>query len=347
MTMTLTTWTRSSIAVAVIAAVAVLSADRLSSFVQAAQDPVAAGSADKIHAFPVQGNIWMIAGDGGNIAASIGPDGILLVDTGLSENADNVIATLQRIAPEKTLRYIINTSIDRDHVGGNARLKATGRAVVGGNFTGQVGEAARNSAWISAQENVLTRMSGAGSPFAMPSDAWPTQTYIRRKELTFNGEPVIIVAQSNAHTDGDSFVYFRKSDVIVTGDLFLTTTFPVIHADQGGSINGIIDALNTFLEIAIPKDKQEEGTYAIPGHGRLTDEADIVEYRDMVTIIRDRVADLIKKGHTLQQVKDANPAIDYAARYGASAAWPTDAFIEAVYMGLTAANGSAAAASTR
>ena len=125
--------------------------------------------------------------------------------------------------------------------------------------------------------------------------------------MYFNGEAVQVLHQPAAHTDGDSIVYFRKSDVIVAGDLFVTTTFPIINLEQGGSLNGTIDALNRIIDLTVPADKQEGGTYVIPGHGRITDEADVVDYRDMVTIIRDRFQDAIKKGMTLEQVKARRP----------------------------------------
>jgi len=168
------------------------------------------------------------------------------------------------------------------------------------------------------------------------SAAWPTDTYFtKKKELFFNGEPIEIFHEPSAHTDGDSLVFFRHSDVISAGDLFVTTTYPVIDLERGGNIQGIIGALNHILDIAIPKEKQEGGTYVIPGHGRLCDEADVLEYRDMVTIIRDRIQDLVKKGMTLDQVKAARPTLDYDGRYGAKTGfWTTDMFIEAVYRSL-------------
>ena len=134
-------------------------------------------------------------------------------------------------------------------------------------------------------------------------------------------------------SDGDSLVYFRRSDVISTGDIFSTVSYPVIDLQNGGTINGVIAGLNHILDLAIPKDKQEGGTYIIPGHGRVCDEADVLEYRDMVTIIRDRVLDMIKKGMTLEQVKAANVTADYDNRYNTSF-WPADAFVEAAYRSL-------------
>jgi len=176
-----------------------------------------------------------------------------------------------------------------------------------------------------------------GSQPVAPAAAWPTDTFfINRNDLFFNGEAVQMLYQPNAHTDGDIIVYFRKSDVVVTGDVYINTTFPVINVQQGGSINGIIAALNRIIEITVPKDKQEGGTYVIPGHGRLADEADVVEYLDLVTIIRDRVKDAIDKRMTLEQVKAARLVRDYEGRYGATQGfWTTDAFVEAAYKSLS------------
>ncbi len=118
-----------------------------------------------------------------------------------------------------------------------------------------------------------------------------------RRICIFDGEAVQLFHQQAAHSDGDSLVFFRRSDVISTGDIFSPRLYPVIDFKNGGSINGEVDALNRILDLTVPADKQEGGTYVIPGHGRLCDEADVVEYRDMVTIIRDRIQDMIKKRH--------------------------------------------------
>jgi cyclase len=287
----------------------------------------------ELHTLHVQGNVYMLVGAGGNIAVQIGDDGVLLVDTGLAANADKVVATIRTLS-NKPIRYIINTHVHPDHVGGNDTIGKLGSTIAGGN----VGAGAGVGAGIIAHENVLNRMSaptGQQAPF--PSTAWPTDTYIsKQKELFFNGESMQIIHQPAAHTDGDSIVYFRKSDVIVAGDLFVTTTYPFIDQARGGNITGIIAALNNMLDIAIPKAMQEGGTYIIPGHGRLTDEADLLEYRDMITIIRDRIQDGVKRGLTLEQVKAGKPTLDYDARWGATTGfWTTDQFIEAVYKDLS------------
>jgi glyoxylase-like metal-dependent hydrolase (beta-lactamase superfamily II) len=292
----------------------------------------------------VQGNVWIINAGSVNVAAQIGSDGVLVVDTGTEALAPKILAEIQRLAGDKTIRYIINTHAHPDHVGGNAIVAKAGRSIIAGNFVGQAGAGAANLAKIVAHENTLRRMSeGEGAQTAAPSAAWPTDTFFtKRSDMYFNGEAVQMLHQPDAHTDGDIIVYFRKSDVIVAGDVYVNTTFPVINLQQGGTLNGILAALNRIIEITVPKDKQEGGTYVIPGHGRIADEADVVEYRDMSTILRDRFQDAIKNGMTLEQVKAARLVRDYDGRYGATqGSWTTDAFVEAAYRSLTGAKPAA------
>jgi len=294
-----------------------------------------------IEVLPVRGNIYMVAAGGRNIALSVGPDGVLMVDTALAAQADAIVAAIRKLT-SKPIRYIINTSGDGEYTGGNTALAAMGQRIGGAGagasgFSDVVREDQR--AEIFAHENVLNRMSApTGQASPRPTSAWPTTTFITdTKELFFNDEAVQIIHEKAAHSDGDSLVFFRRSDVISTGDLFITTGYPMIDLQRGGSIQGFLDALNRILEITIPATQQEGGTLVIPGHGRLCDEADVVEYRDMVTIIRDRILDGIHRGLTLEQVKAARPTRDYDGRYGSTTgAWTTDMFVEAVYRSLSA-----------
>ena len=169
-----------------------------------------------------------------------------------------------------------------------------------------------------------------------PFEAWPTVTlFMPQKDIYFNGEAVQILHQPAAHTDGDSLVFFRGSDVVSTGDVFTTTGYPVIRPEDGGGIDGVIAALNRIIELTVPEEKQEGGTLVIPGHGRLCDEADVVEYRDMVTIIRDRIKSMVDMGMTLRQVQAAKPTADYDGRYGATSGfWTTEQFVAAAYESL-------------
>ena len=250
--------------------------------------------------------------------------GVLIVDTGLAQTADKVIAAIHKLAPDKPLQYIINTHVHPDHTGGNVKLRAAGVTITGANVTGDIADASKGAA-IIAHQAVLDRMSAqSGNQPAVPADAWPTDTFLGdRKTLLFNDEPVEILHEKAAHTDGDSIVFFRHSDVISTGDIFVTTGYPFIDIARGGSIQGEIDALNNLLDLAISKHDEEGGTYIIPGHGRLCDRWELIEYRDMVTIIRDRIQAMIKKGMTLDQIKAARPTMDYDARYGADKGFNT------------------------
>jgi len=299
---------------------------------RASRTRAAAAADGDVHVLPVQGNVYMLVGGGGaNITMQAGDEGVLLVDASAEALSDKVLEAIRTVSA-KPIRYIVDTGVDADHVGGNAAIAKQGASIAGGNMGQPYSGAA-----IIAHERVLARMSApTGEPSPFPQAAWPTDTYFtKKKELFFNGEAIEILHQGSAHTDGDSLVFFRRSDVVSAGDVFVTTTYPVIDVERGGSIQGVLAALNTLLDIAIPKDKQEGGTYVVPGHGRLCDEADVLEYRDMLTIVRDRVQDLVKKGATLDQVKAARPTLDYDGRYGAtSGAWTTEKFVEAVYRSL-------------
>jgi cyclase len=196
---------------------------------------------------------------------------------------------------------------------------------------------------IVAAQAVLERMGALeGDKPAFPSEAWPTETYVvDSDEVFFNGEAIQMFHAPAAHSDGDSLVFFRRSDVIATGDLFDTEHYPVIDLARGGSLQGTIDGLNRVIDLAIPAYSEEGGTMVIPGHGRICDENDVVDYRDMLTIIRDRLQAMIKRGMTLQQIEGARPTLDYDPLYGATkGAWTTDQFVETAYKSLTQQVGS-------
>ena len=292
----------------------------------------------KIEVLPVQGNIHMIAGSGGNITVQIGRDGVLLVDSSYAGVTDKVLAEIKKLT-NKPIRYIISTSADADHVGGNTALKAAGATIAGGNVSGDLGAGASEGAQIVATENVMHRMSApTGKVAPTPSSGWPTSTFFtEEKKLYFNDEGIQIYHLPNAHTDGDAIVFFRRSDVIAAGDLLLTTHYPVIDLEKGGSINGYIAGLQKLVDLVVPVYGQDGGTLLISGHGRLCDFGDLLNYREMVTIVRDRIQDGIKKGLTLEQVKAAKPTFDYDPLYGKAPGWGTDQFVEAVYKSLKGA----------
>ena len=284
----------------------------------------------------IRNNVYMVSGAGGNITVLTFPQGVLVVDTGAPEMADKVLAVLKELSNGPVVQ-IINTTGDDDHVGGNDKLAIGGRRIprdiIQADSSG-TGE----GPMIVAREEVLTRMSD--NPKPLPFRAWPTDVFhLETKKLSAQlrgGESIELVHVPAAHTDGDTLVWFRTSDLILTGDVYNTTSFPVIDVARGGTINGEIDALNTILDLAFPFSRMEGGTMIVSGHGRLADFADVAYYRDMVTIVRDRVQLLMDKGMTLQQVKAAKPTLDYDTRWGSTTGpWTTDMFIEAVFKTLS------------
>jgi cyclase len=301
------------------------------------QRPPAAAPVETIQIRP---NVHVIFGAGGNVVMHVGEEGVILVDSGSTGMADAVIAAIRTITPDP-IRLIINTSADADHVGGNERLAAEGDTINPNAFN-----AGNENAAVLAHENVLNRLSaptGQQSPF--PVGSWPTETYIAKiKSMYLNNDGIQVMHQPEAHSDGDSIVLFRRADVIATGDIFDLRHFPVIDARTGGSIQGELDALNRLLDLAIPAMPllhKEGRTYLVPGHGRIADHADLVEYRDMVTVIRDVIQSMVDKGMTLEQVKAANPTRGYRNRYGSDTGpWTTEMFVEAIYNGLRSAKQS-------
>ena len=293
---------------------------------------------DDIRITQVRQHLYMLTGGGGNIAALVFPEGITLVDSGRAQMSDRVLAALRTVST-RPIRYIINTAVDADHTGGNERLGATGGQITGGNVAGQVADAAEG-AEIIAHENVLERMTAPTVKPPVPLRATPGTTYhVDHLKLStfYHGDGIELFSAPAAHTDGDTMVYFRRNDVLVTGDVFTTTNYPVIDLARGGSVNGEIEALNHILDLAFPDFRLEGGTLIVPGHGRLCDSADVAYYRDMVTIVRDRVQDSIRKGMTVEQVKAARLTRDYDGQYAKNAgAYSPDMFVEAVYKSLRA-----------
>jgi glyoxylase-like metal-dependent hydrolase (beta-lactamase superfamily II) len=284
--------------------------------------PGAAASAASVRL--VQGKVYIVAPsdpNSSNAALQVGTDGVLLVDTQPAEAAPRVFAAVRTLSPEP-IRWIVDTSARPDHMGGNDALIRLGTT-----------PASVGRTRVVAHENVVHRLVANAS---ISRDAWPNDDFFTPdKDFFFNGEAVIVTHMPMAATDGDSIVFFRKSDVIASGDVFTPGRYPSIDLSAGGSVQGEIDALNTILHIAVPAKYQEGGTYIIPGHGRICDEADVVEYREMVTVVRDRVLDLIRKRSTLEQVKAARPSRDYDPEYTRTGGPSPDAFVELVYRSLT------------
>jgi cyclase len=289
----------------------------------------------------VRPNVYMIVGAGGNTTIQFGDEGVMVVDTQFAQVSAKLLAAIKSIT-DAPIRYVVSTHVHGDHIGGNEAIAKAGRTRAGGNVVGDLGAAATATANIIAHENVLKRLSmdpSAGQQ-AVPFGNWPTETFFNNKrEFLFNGEAVQIIHEPDAHTDGDSVVFFRKSDVVATGDLYTTVMYPFIDVANGGTINGYIQALNAIMDITVPSNVNEGGTMVVPGHGRLSDEQDVIEYRDMATIVRDRIREYVKRGMTLEQVKAKKPTLDFDPRYGSdSGFWTTAMFVETIYKQMVAEN---------
>jgi glyoxylase-like metal-dependent hydrolase (beta-lactamase superfamily II) len=286
-----------------------------------------------LEVLPAQGNVFMVAGPGGNTAVQIGNEAVVVVDTQTAAVSAELLAAIAKLS-SKPIRHIINTSVDAEHTGGNAAVSRAGKYVRLIDTFDPRGS--RSDAAIIAHVNVLGRMSSpTGTEPPAAAEAWPSDTYFTDDWALFvNGEALQLIHIPQAHTDGDTIVFFRRSDVIAAGDIYSTSRYPRFDSDKGGSVAGVIEGLNRILDIAIPGENQEGGTVVIPGHGRLSDETEVANYRDMLTIVRDRVAAMIGAGMTLEQVQRAKPTSDYDGIYDEPNGWTAAMFVAAMYRDL-------------
>ena len=291
----------------------------------------------QVHVQPVRDTIYLLIGAGGNITVSAGDDGILMVDGGTAAMSDKVLAAVRTIS-NGPIRYLINTNEREEYSGSNETIAAAGETIpFRPNETIQIqGYIGTNRATVISYLSVYERMSAPTGKVAPRAEAaWPDATYSTpQKKLHFNGEPIVIMHQPSA-TDGNSLVHFRRADIVSVGDLIDLTTYPFIDLNAGGSVQATLQGLNRLIDITVPGKQSEDGTLVIPGHGRIADQPDVVYYYEMLSIVRDRVQDMIARGLTLPQVHAARPTRDFDLRYSRNTGvWTTEEFVAAVYQSL-------------
>lgn len=321
------------IVAAIVATGAMAQARRSASPPSAANPPESA-----VRMLQVRPNIYLLSAGGANVTVQTGKNGVLFVDAPPPSLAAAAFAAIATVAPGP-IRYVVSTSATRDHIGGNEAIAARSRTGSGpapslNAASAVVSLGSAQGMTILAHENVLNELTRATGAEAVSRDVLPTSEYFEAtKDFYFNGEPIIVYHMPSAHSDGDSMVLFRSSDVLSTGDVFTPDRYPSIDRAHGGSVQGLLAALNAILAITVPEAFAEGGTKVIPGHGRISEETDVAEYRDMVYIVSERIRDAIARGRTLAEVQASRPTLDYDLEYRNPAVTPA-MFVAAVYSSL-------------
>lgn len=248
----------------------------------------------EIKATKLTESLYMLEGSGGNIGALVGNDGIIIIDDQFAPLTEKIKTALSKIS-NKPVRFVINTHFHGDHAGGNE------------NFGGQ-------GAIIVAHDNARKRLSVdylfealKQTQKATPYEGLPKVTFADSVTFHLNGEAVHVFYAKNAHTDGDVIIHFKGSNIFHTGDVFVRYGFPFIDLGAGGSIDGMIKAVEKLITVTNDQSK------IIPGHGAMSTKKDLIDYKNMLVIVRNRVADGMKQGKTLQQIADSDPLKGYVA----------------------------------
>ena len=242
------------------------------------------------------GNLYTLEGQGGAIGVLTGPDGVLMVDSQFAPLTEKIVAAIKAIDPGP-IRYLINTHVHGDHTGGNANLGAMGVTII-----------ARPQLRARLEKPGPTATGAPGTP--APAAALPRLTYDAPMTFHMNGEQVQLIPIPGAHTDGDTLVKFVNADVIMTGDFYRSTGYPNIDRANGGTLPGMLAGLNKIIELAGPSTK------ILPGHGAVVDKAAVAAHRDLIIAVRDKIAPMVKKGMTVDQVTAAKPTSDYDGKMG-------------------------------
>ncbi|MBT8397368.1 MAG: MBL fold metallo-hydrolase [Gemmatimonadetes bacterium] len=254
----------------------------------------------EIQVSPIRGGVNFVTAAGGNLAAFVGPDGVLVVDADYAEMSDRLISTVKELAGSDTgIRFLVNTHWHFDHTSGNEAFAAAGATII----------AHEGVARLLSADQVMAAVGGREVP-AAPESARPSITFNDRMNLTLNGDVIHMVHMPDAHSNGDVIVHFRDADVIHMGDLFFNGRYPFIDVDQGGNISGMIQAVEEVLDHSL------ESTVFIPGHGPLADRDNLLAYREMLTTVRDRVRALLDAGMSRDEVIAEKPTEDLDEIWG-------------------------------
>jgi glyoxylase-like metal-dependent hydrolase (beta-lactamase superfamily II) len=262
------------------------------------------------------GNVYGIDGQGGRMAALVGPEGVFLVDAQFPAVTDRIVEAIKALSPAP-IRFLVNTHVHGDHTGGNENFAKLGVTILGRP---------------NLREQLITPRPGANgqTPAPSPAAAYPIVLYDNPVTVNLNGETIQLIPLPAAHTNGDTAVRFVKGDVLMTGDVFRSEGFPTATISNGGSIMGLLQSIELFLANSGP------ATKVVPGHGPVTDRAALVFHRDMIVTVRDRVNQAIREGKTIEQVRAAKPTGDFEARVGGNAAFIAG-FVDALFNELSAA----------
>ncbi len=245
-------------------------------------------SAVQIKATKLADNLYTLEGQGGTIGALVGPDGVFLVDSQFAPLTEKIVAAVKQIT-DRPIRFLVNTHQHGDHTGGNENFAKLGVTLI-------------------SRDELRGRLAATTGRGAVPPAALPMLTYKGGVTLHMNGEEVRLIQVPAAHTDGDTMIYFVKADVLMTGDFYRSMGYPNIDRANGGSLKGMVDGFNAVIELATPK------TRIVPGHGAIVDEKEVAAHRDLALALRDRVAALIKKGQTQEQIVATKVTADYDAK---------------------------------
>lgn len=285
--------------------------------VLAAQSALAQGqqqdfSAVEITTHQVAGKVYYLEGRGGNVGVLVGDDGVLMIDDQFAPLTDKLMAAVKALST-KPVKMLVNTHVHGDHTGGNENIGKLGIQLI-------------------AHDNVRARLArGLNNQAPYPAVALPVVTYGDKMAVHLNGESIEIGKLPPAHTDGDSYIRFVNANVIHAGDVFRTTGYPGVDANNGGTIQGTIDALQVLVDLAGP------ATKILPGHGVVSTRDDVIAFRANTIEMRRRISDMIRQGMTLEQVVAAKPTADLHAKFGAPADPATTNAVTAFYNALKAA----------